>query len=388
MKIGSGALKICLLLVAVGGMLLAGLAAAQSDEERELEAVRGKIEAVERKLARQTAERDERVSDLKRIELSIAASARELERIKARLREQHARRDDLAAQMRRAHTGLEKEREALVEQVRLSYMTGREELLKLLLSQESPATLGRMLAYYDYFNRARTQRIAAVRTELKSLEALSAENRRVEDELATLEAAQTRELDSQQAARDERRAVVSKLDASIAADGSEIARLRDEEKRLADLVVELGELLAGFPRNFEEPFTALKGRLTWPIPGQIANDFGEPRGGGRLRWNGVLLHAPRGTVVRAVYHGRVAFSDWLPGLGLLIIVDHGDGYMSLYGQNEALLVESGDWVTPGEPIAQVGDSGGQPEPSLYFEIRHDGEPVNPHQWIAKAPAPN
>jgi septal ring factor EnvC (AmiA/AmiB activator) len=374
------------LLAALGGALLVGAVLAQSDEERALEQVRGKIEAVEQRLARQSAERDERMADLKRIELAIAASSGELGRIQARLGERRARREALAGEIARANDGLDSERAALVEQIRLSYMTGREELLKLLLSQESPATLGRMLAYYDYFNRARAERIAAVRTELDSLQQLSAENTRVEQELAALESARERELATQQAARDERRGLVRELDAAIAADGSEVGRLREEEKRLADLVVELSELLSAFPRNLEEPFTAVKGKLAWPVPGQIANDFGEPRGGGRLRWNGVVLRAARGTVVRAVYHGRIAFSDWLPGLGLLIIVDHGDGYMSLYGQNEALLAESGDWVTPGEPIAEVGDSGGRPEPSLYFEIRHDGEPVNPHPWMAEAPA--
>jgi septal ring factor EnvC (AmiA/AmiB activator) len=105
-----------------------------------------------------------------------------------------------------------------------------------------------------------------------------------------------------------------------------------------------------------------------------------------VKWSGVLLEAAAGTPVRAVYHGRVAYADWLPGLGLLMIVDHGGGYMTLYGHNEALLKESGDWVEPGEPIAQVGDTGGQARPGLYFEIRLKGEPVNPHPWIARRAA--
>ncbi len=115
-------------------------------------------------------------------------------------------------------------------------------------------------------------------------------------------------------------------------------------------------------------------------------EYGQPRAGGPVKWNGVEIEADAGAPVRAVYHGRVAFADWLPGLGLLIIVDHGDGYMSLYGHNEALLKESGDWVEPGEPIAQVGDTGGEPRPSLYFEIRKNGEPVNPHAWIGNRAA--
>jgi septal ring factor EnvC (AmiA/AmiB activator) len=145
----------------------------------------------------------------------------------------------------------------------------------------------------------------------------------------------------------------------------------------------LRDVMAGFPVDTEQPFAQLKGKLSWPVQGRIAGDYGQSRGAGPVKWNGVLLEAPAGTAVRAVYYGRVAFADWLQGLGLLVIVDHGGGYMSLYGHNASLLKESGDWVEPGESIAQVGDSGGQARPGLYFEIRLNGEPVNPNPWIAK-----
>ena len=186
--------------------------------------------------------------------------------------------------------------------------------------------------------------------------------------------------------RDERRALLATLEAGIANASSEIGRLRGEERRLTQLLEQLAELLAGFPGSSEEPFARLKGQLAWPVQGKIAGDYGKLRGGGPMRWTGVLLEAAQGTAVRAIYHGRVAFADWLPGLGLLMIVDHGEGYMSLYGHNEALLKEPGDWVEPGETLAQVGDTGGQARPSLYFEIRRNGAPVNPHQWMAQKPA--
>jgi septal ring factor EnvC (AmiA/AmiB activator) len=142
--------------------------------------------------------------------------------------------------------------------------------------------------------------------------------------------------------------------------------------------------MAGFPLDAEQPFAGLKGKLAWPVRGRLAGEYGQPREGGPVKWTGVLLEASQGTPVRAIYRGRVAFADWLPGLGLLMILDHGDGYMSLYGHNEALLKEPGDWVSPGETIAQVGDTGGQARPALYFEIRAKGEPVNPHDWIRTA----
>jgi len=141
-------------------------------------------------------------------------------------------------------------------------------------------------------------------------------------------------------------------------------------------------LAEGAPENLS---VLLSGRLTWPVAGRLIQDYGQPRGNGRLRWNGVLIAAPAGREVRAVYHGRVAYADWLPGLGLLVVVDHGDGYLSLYGHNESLLKSAGDWVAPGDVLATVGQSGGQATPALYFEIREGREPVDPGDWVTRRP---
>jgi septal ring factor EnvC (AmiA/AmiB activator) len=284
-----------------------------------------------------------------------------------------------------AQQRLAAERAALASQVRASYMAGRDELFKLLLSQESPAELGRMLGYFDYYNRARTARIGAVRDDLANLVALDAEKSRVEQELAGLEEAQQRQVAALERSRDERRAVLVKLDEEISDANAAVAKLKAEERRLAELVVKLGELMGGLPVEGDEPFTKRKGALAWPVEGRLAADFGQPRGSGPVKWSGVVLETAAGTAVRAVHRGRIAFADWLQGLGLLVIVDHGGGYMSLYGHNETLLKEPGDWIERGEAIAQVGDTGGQARPALYFEIRFNGEPVNPHPWMARQP---
>jgi len=300
------------------------------------------------------------------------------------LRDEQSVLRNLGQDTRRAQGRLAAERDALARQVRLHYMTGREELTKLLLSQETPATLGRMLVYFDYYNRARTARIEAVAAELNKLAELGSATTRAEAELTALEATQASEVAALERSRDERRAVVARLDAAIRDDSAAAAKLRDEEQRLTEVVKRLAELSVGFPVDTEEPFARVKGKLGWPVDGRLVGDYGQPRGAGPVKWTGVMVEATAGTPVRAVYHGRVAFADWLQGLGLLLIVDHGGGYMSLYGHNEALLKESGDWVQPGETIAQVGDSGGQARPGVYFEIRYNGEPVNPHPWIARA----
>jgi murein hydrolase activator len=352
------------------------------ERDAQLQTVRKEIKALEGRLARQVGERDDTARALRSAELEAAAGARKLAELRARMRAQKGQQRSLGEQTSRANAQLAAERTALGRQVRLSYMNGREELFKLLLSQESPAGLGRMLVYYDYFNRARSERIGTVSAEVTKLRELGSETDRVAAELADLEAAQALQVAALAAARDERKAAVAKLEAGIANASGAISKLRADEKRLTELVEQLTELMAGLPVESEQPFGKLKGKLAWPVQGRLAGDYGQPRDGGPVRWSGVLLEAGQGTQVRAVYRGRVAFADWLPGLGLLVVVDHGAGYMSLYGHNEALLKEPGDWVEPGEPIAQVGDTGGRARPGLYFEIRQNGEPVNPHAWIA------
>ncbi|MEO8464051.1 MAG: peptidoglycan DD-metalloendopeptidase family protein [Gammaproteobacteria bacterium] len=372
-------------LVLAGAALAWSLASAQDQRKSEaaLKTVRKEIKDLETRLTRDSARRDEGAKALRAAEVESAAATRKLADVRAKLAEQRAARRALGDQTDRANQRLAAERAALGAQARMSYITGRAEVFKLLLSQESPATLGRMLVYYDYLNRARSARIAAVGIDLDRLAALNADTGRVEAELKDLEGAQATQVAALAKARDERGAVVTRLDSSIKDDSAAVAKLHGEEKRLSDLVEQLRQLMAGLPVEGDQPFAKLKGKLAWPVQGRLAGDFGQPRAGSVVKWNGVLLEAAAGVPVRAVYHGRVAFADWLPGLGLLLIIDHGGGYMSLYGHNEALLKESGDWVQPGETIAQVGDTGGAPRPALYFEIRFKGEPVNPHTWITR-----
>jgi len=383
--VGSRARLALIFGLAAVATLGAALGVAQNVRERDaqLQAVRKEIKALEGRIASQTAQRDESARALRGAELDAAAEARKLADLRARLAAQVSERRTLAERTTRATRRLAAERASLASQVRASYMNGHAELFKLVLSQQSPATLGRMLVYFDYFNRARSARIGAVSGEVAELSELGSRSEQAATQLASLEAAESAQVAALEHARDERRALVAKLDAGIADSNDKINKARADEKRLADLVAELTRLMAGFPVDGEQPFSHVKGKLAWPVMGRLAGEFGQPREGGTVKWNGVLIEASQGTPVRAIYRGRVAFADWLPGLGLLLVLDHGNGFMSLYGHNQSLLKEPGDWVSPGETIAQVGDTGGQARPALYFEIRANGEPVNPHDWIKK-----
>ena len=279
---------------------------------------------------------------------------------------------------------LDEESKALAAQVRTAYMSGSQERVKLLLNQRDPATLGRLMAYYRYLNDYRSSNIEAVVAEIRKLDELHGRIAAEEARLANLVQERYNELGQLGASQDKRKALLDSLRRRMDEEGREVERLAAQEQDLTRLIAELTSILSDYPISSEQPFGELRGKLTWPVAGRLLHDFGQPRAGG-IKWNGVVLAAPRGREVRAVYHGRVAFADWLAGMGLLVIVDHGDGYMTLYGYNETILKDTGDWVAPGDVIATVGDSGGQPQASLYFELRRGKRPENPRRWVTRTP---
>jgi septal ring factor EnvC (AmiA/AmiB activator) len=353
-------------------------------KEQELEEVRERISVLKQSMDKSALERDRLTGELQDLEVRIAEARLRLKEIE-RDREYTARKkqqlDDELAE-RRSH--LDDESEALAAQVRAAYMSGGQEKIKLLLNQRDPATLGRLMAYYRYLNDYRAENIDAVLEEIRKLDALQGQIAAEEARLAELVRVRYDELGRLGEAQEGRRELLVSLRRRISEEGREVDRLAAQERDLTRLITELTTILSDYPIASEQPFSEHRGRLTWPVAGTLIHDFGQPRGGG-LKWNGVVLQAARGREVRAVYHGRVAFADWLAGMGLLVIVDHGEGYLTLYGHNETILKNTGDWVAPGDVIATVGDSGGQPQTGLYFELRSGKKPVNPRQWVTRRP---
>lgn len=346
-----------------------------------VEAVQSEIRALQQRLARQNRELDAGQEALRDQERAIAAGTRELAGIRDDVEMQSRQSRQLREQAAVVRDRLTDERQVLAEQVRMAYLSGRREMVKLLLNQESPSRLGRLLVYYDYLNRVRAERVGSVSRDLREQERLAAQSEQAAAELASLEQAQADELAALVGARQERRRVLARIEEGIRDADSELQRLLEEERRLTQVVAEVDALATEYPAGMALDFRDARGQLTWPVQGALINDYGDSRVDGRLRWNGVMVGAPQGSPVRSVHAGRVVYADWLPGLGLLVIVDHGMGYMSLYGHNEAILTESGAGVAAGQPIAQVGDSGGQRQSALYFEIREDGAPVDPRPWM-------
>ncbi|MEM9401025.1 MAG: peptidoglycan DD-metalloendopeptidase family protein [Pseudomonadota bacterium] len=354
-------------------------------KEAELERVQRRIEEVTESLDRNTRERDRVTSELQTAEIRIAETRRRLDELEREQDYAERRKANLDAEIGREEAVLESEVSRLGEQVRSAYMSGNQERLKLLLNQQEPATLGRMLAYYEYFNRYRAGNITRVNELLARLGELRNEAAAEATRLASIAKRRYEELTALNDAQEQRRSLLVDLEERMRDQGQEIEILVAEEKELQRLLDELMTILSDYPIRAQEPFEQYRGRLTWPVSGNRLHDFGDSRAGGRLKWNGVVLRAPRGREVRAVYHGRVMFADWLAGMGLLLVVDHGDGYLTLYGYNETLLKDAGDWVAPGDVVATVGDSGGQAEPSLYFEVRRGDRSLNPSDWVTRLP---
>ena len=354
-------------------------------KEQELEEVREKISDLKQSMDKSASDRDRLTEDLQSAEVGIAEKRLRLQDLERERAYSAKRLAELDAAIAEREAELARESEHLSAQVRAAYLSGNQEKIKLLLNQRDPAMLGRMMAYYRYFNDYRANNIGAVSTKIRELSGMHSEVAAEEARLADLARTRSAELEKLAAAQQERQALLVALKDRMAAEGREIERLAAQEKDLARLIAELTSILSDYPITSEEPFSEHRGRLTWPVAGTLRRDFGQPRDGGELKWNGVVLAAPRGREVRSVYHGRVAFADWLAGMGLLVIVDHGEGYMTLYGYNETILKNAGDWVAPGDVIATVGDSGGQSEAGLYFEIRRGTQPLNPRRWVTRRP---
>jgi murein hydrolase activator len=344
--------------------------------------VRERIEALQRSMRRDTDRRDALSGQLRDAEETVRSARGRLGDVRKRIAESDARLKELSADRARNEAALREQRDVLAAELRTAYVGGRQEQFKMLFSQEDPATLGRMMVYYAYFGRARAGKIAEIQDIVARLEEDAKAETAERERLAALEAESRQELSSVDAARDERSRALRKMNAQIRSRNDSIAKLKREAAALEKLVEDLRRAMSDLPPTGGQAFEKVRGRLAWPVAGKLTARFGQSRGGG-LKWNGVMIEAARGTAVKALYDGRVAYADWLPGMGLLVIVDHG-GYMSLYAHNEQLYKSVGDGVSAGEAIATVGDSGGRSVPGLYLEIRRGTRPVDPVPWFRRA----
>jgi septal ring factor EnvC (AmiA/AmiB activator) len=364
-------------------------------KEKELRELRGRIEALQKRLAEAEESKSEAADALRESERAISETNRELRVLGAQSREINQQLAELGAESRRHEEALKAQQERLARLLYQHYLGGEAEPLKLLLNREDPNDIARRLHYFGYISRARARLIVETRESLARLQQLARETGQKASELAVVTAeskALRARLEREKRARGQ---VLTRISRSVQRQRREIGTLKRDEARLTRLVASLARLLARAkpaprvrnervpqPSSGDSPFLELKGKLNLPVRGELANRFGSPRADGGVVWKGLFIAARAGEEVRAVADGRVVFADWLRGFGNLLIVDHGDAYMSLYGNNEALYKQVGDPIRGGEPVAAVGASGGNTDSGLYFELRHQGRPLDPLDWVS------
>ncbi len=331
--------------------------------------------------ARSTLSEEQRA--LEAADLKIQASLLALRQLETKRQTHERELARLEDEQQSYLQSIDERREILARQILTAYRLGRESRLKLVLNQDSPALLSRTLAYYDYFSRSQAEQISELRKVLLTLNEMQTS---ISAELSALDGVQKEHqnvLDEMTGQREQRQTAIDGLAKQIGTDEERLAELQRNRRDLEILLEKLSDVLADIPADLGKHLgpAQLKGKLPMPVKGRVRYSYGQARTAG-LHWQGWLIAAGTGSEVRAVAYGRVAFSDWLRGYGLLMIIDHGDGFMTLYGNNESLLFEVGDWVEPGSVISTVGASPLSGTGS-YFEIRRNGKAMDPAVWIKR-----
>ncbi|WP_115720338.1 murein hydrolase activator EnvC family protein [Gallaecimonas mangrovi] len=362
-------------------VMMAALVAAFScfgaDTENKLKAVEKEIAKTRQAIEAQKAKRSTLRQTLKGIDTQIGKLSARLNQIDQQQAEQTQKRQQLQLQLDDLKKQSQQQQALLVKQLRAAYAMGQDDYLKMMLNLQSLSDLERMMAYYQKFNGVRMDALNALKTTRAKVEATQAD---LDQAIAKLNALE-QEAKSQQASlnqqKSQRQSTINKLSSDIQSQSGQLAQMVADRKALNDAIAE-AERKARQSKG-KQTLKGQQGRLAWPVKGKVERLFGEKRAAG-VEWRGDIIRASEGAKVEAVAGGVVVYANWVRGYGLLMVIQHADGYMSLYGQNQALLKKVGDDVKQGESIALVGRSGGQQEPGLYFEIRHQGKAVNPAKW--------
>ena len=367
------------------GLVLAFLSApASANDEARLKELQAEIAKLEQWLNSAKDEFSDLNAKLRKSDEEIAAISKQIQETRRQLAEEKDRLKKLRQEQGQLRELRQQHRNHLAEQLRAAQKLGNEGPVKLLLNQDDPQLAQRMMRYFGYFNTARIERIQHIIAELTRLDQIAELISESERKLQVSEQNLIAENKRLAQGKKDQQQLLASLQSRMNSEQKRLAQKQADRKRLESLLNEVQTLLETSPRkNDARPFRALKGKLPMPVDGRIRYAFGNRTSDGKSRWEGWMMSANEGAPVRAVHHGRVVYSDWLRGFGLLTILDHGDGYLSLYAHNQALMNSVGQWVNQGETIATAGRSGGLDQAGLYFEIRYKGQPQDPAAWIKR-----
>ena len=402
-----------LFLICVAALISPAMADERSAAQEQLEQVNKDVAELKKLMQQLQKEKSGAQQDLQKTETEMGTLEKQVQELQQELKGTESELKRLDEEKKKLQSARTEQQKLIAIQVRAAYQSGEQEPLRLLLNQQQPEKFSRSLTYYEYLGKARLEQLATFNETLRQLD-------NVELAIVTQQTqltAQKAELDQQReqlsGLRQERRKTLAKLNQEYSARDRKLKARQQEQAELAKVLKTIEETLARQAReaeqarqqalleqqasspakapagplvssagsNFGGPMSKARGKLPWPVNGRLIAKFGSARGGdSRSSWDGVMISAAAGSPVKAVHGGRVVFADWLRGAGLLVILDHGDGFLTLYGHNQSLLKNAGEVVEAGEAISTVGNSGGQETPALYFAIRQQGRPTNPVQW--------
>ncbi|HTF98218.1 MAG TPA: peptidoglycan DD-metalloendopeptidase family protein [Cellvibrio sp.] len=364
-----------------------------ADEKADMAKLQKEIEALQKELKEVQGTRSDLQKDLEKSEKQINELQKKADEIDKELNQQNKELNQLKNERSQLEQARKNQQAQIAEQIRAAHKLGEQSEVKVLLNQESPDQVSRIMKYHSYFMEAHTAKMKTYLDTITRIDALTPEIEKKTLELADMQSA----LDGQRAAlkniHGEREQALAKVNNDLKNKNKALKQLSEDRRKLQALLDRVTRQVAttgainapGYvplPKGGEK-FSQRKGRMPWPTQGSMVHRFGSARIAGQMNWSGAYISAPMGNNVQAVHHGRVVFADYFGGHGLLVIVDHGEGYMSLYAHNQRLLKKAGEPVQAGEVIATVGNSGGQASAGLYFEIRHQGKPIDPNQWLAR-----
>lgn len=378
----SGTLRLALV-----AFVLAAIPPAHGQEQvtpAQVQALKEEIAEIDEWLADAEEDRSELEQTLANAEREISRLTRERRELQNQRQQQGRELEQLAQTERKLDNNLREQRAALKQQLRGAWMEGRAPAIKVLLNEADPEEIARTMTYYEYLSGDNLRRLETFNETLTALKATRQQKLQAQAEVIRLEDQVRERQQSLSAQKANREQALAALKQDISERQDERTTLEADRDRLEKLLREVEEAIASIPSPTEtQPFTKRRGELDWPAKGRLVAAFGGSMAQGHLRRNGILLNTDEEAEVRSVHYGRVVFANWLRGFGMLTIIDHGEGYMTLYGHSSSLLTTPGDWVRAGETIALAGRTGGTQDPAVYFELRHDGKPQNPIRWLQR-----
>jgi septal ring factor EnvC (AmiA/AmiB activator) len=383
-------LVVQLLVFVCSSAVVSGVTEAADDvtqQTEKLQQLRKQIESIKKDIGKMTGQRDDLQTSLEKTEKQIGSISADLRRLQLHEQETIRNIESLNGERAAERETLARLRTTLIQDLQTGYATGRQQRIKLLLNQQDPATVSRMLTYHGYLSRARAERMRAVQASVAHINKLEASLLEQQAEIVRTREQQAERAERLSAEQAERKDLLAGIKGDLKSRSSELTTLQADEQRVQALLQSLQRALRTVPPEDAgaASLRKLKGQLQWPVAGRITRRYGASQASGELKSSGIFIATAAGADVHAISSGRVAFADWLRGFGLLLIIDHGEGYMSLYGQNRSLYKEVGAWVNRGEVVAAAGNSGGQLRDGLYLELRKNGKPFNPSGWFKGQP---